>query len=237
MAGTSQRPVQQQELHWRLDVVILCSQASLASTCHTRSCNSDLGSFYLKECCCLTFTYLEKAAKNRADCSPQKAKVSAGRFLAFSPSTHVTSQSLQGSGHGRASAKESQQKLGSVSIWVWNCFLWTGDTARAIKPSTDPFQHTPPCPPSPEKLAYGQHGCEMPSLCHWRNISTPGLVGAMPVLCGPTVKWTVMGWGAGAQRVMAGSLLHLAFYQQICLCQVTQPAIVKTVNFPSEYFN
>lgn len=65
----------------------------------------------------------------------------------------------------------------------------------------------------------------------------PGLVGGMPVPCGLTVRWSVMGWGVGAQRVMAGSLLHLRLYQQICLCQVTQLAIVKTVNFPSEYFN
>lgn len=65
----------------------------------------------------------------------------------------------------------------------------------------------------------------------------PGLVGAMPVPRGLTARCHVTGWGVRAQQVMAGSLLHLPFYQQICLCQVTQPGIVKTVNFPSEYFN
>lgn len=90
----------------------------------------------------------------------------------------------------------SQQKLGSVFISVWNCLLWTGDTAGATKPWADPFPHMSPCPPTADKLACGRHGWLKP------HVSATG--GASPCLglsgqCQRHVGWQQGGvWRAGA---------------------------------------
>lgn len=91
-----------------------------------------------------------------------------------------------------------QQKLGSVFISVQNCLLWSGDTARATKPSADPSPHMSPCPPTTDKVACGQHGWLKP------HVSATG--GASPCLglsgqCQCHVGWQQGAmWRAGASE-------------------------------------
>lgn len=92
----------------------------------------------------------------------------------------------------------SQQKLGSVFISVWNCLLWTGDTAGATKPSADPFPHTLPMPSHRRQARLRPAWpAETPCLCHWRSIPMPGLVGQFQ----RHVGWQQGGvWRAGASE-------------------------------------
>lgn len=130
------------------------------------------------------------------------------------------------------------------------CFRVRTQQETPTQSSPTPFYCTPLCPPIKSQFSRGWHDREKPHTFRPRAPPSPMGQAPQPPWWGLQLQWHHHARWAESKEVCDGSgrqshaghgglpasppLLSAA---QICCCQVTPLAIVKTVNFSSECFN